>query len=238
MISQAPAGSISVVERASSFVDRHLMFFRTLPIVIGGIGLVLVLRHLNHRMFLRFKRVSDIPMKYLESNKRLFGVVPSTEWDSINVWHVPTGKRLLRIGNRPPIGCPKDELLRIKFSGVSVGQSAELENWLNSRLLEREVWFTLLHPQGKRTVECAVYAKQKGAFGKKYCVNAELVAEGLGTTTEAQGFSSSEAKDKFMGLLSKREQSAKTGGKGMWDGSEYESWWTKTKKFFRRSQAA
>lgn len=50
MISQAPAGSISVVERASSFVDRHLMFFRTLPIVIGGIGLVLVLRHLNHRM--------------------------------------------------------------------------------------------------------------------------------------------------------------------------------------------
>lgn len=50
MISQAPAGSISVVERASSYVDRHLMFFRTLPIVIGGIGLLLVLRHLNHRM--------------------------------------------------------------------------------------------------------------------------------------------------------------------------------------------
>lgn len=43
-------GSTSVVDRVSGFVDRHLTLFRALPIVIGGLGLVLVLRHLNQRM--------------------------------------------------------------------------------------------------------------------------------------------------------------------------------------------
>ena len=43
-------GSTSVVDRVSGFVDKHLTLFRALPIVIGGLGLVLVLRHLNQRM--------------------------------------------------------------------------------------------------------------------------------------------------------------------------------------------
>lgn len=228
----APAGSVSMIDRASSFVDRHLMFFRTLPIVIGGVGLVLILRHMNQRVFSRFKRVSDIPVKYLQSNKTLYGVVPSTEWDSMNVWHVPIGKRLLGLSRRPPINCPKDELLRIRFAGVSVGQGAG--EWLHSKLVDREVWFTLLHPQGKRTVECAVYTKQKGAFSKKCCVNAELIADGLGTSTEVQGFSNPKAYEKFVSLLRKKEQHAKASGTGMWEGSEHESWWTKAKRFFKR----
>ena len=47
MISQ---GSTSVMDRASAFVDKHLTFFRTLPILVGGLGLAIVLRHLNQRM--------------------------------------------------------------------------------------------------------------------------------------------------------------------------------------------
>jgi len=62
---------------------------------------------------------------------------------------------------------------------------------------------------------------------KKYCVNEELVSSGLGTVVELKGFHNHTANVKFMQRLIRQEKIAQHKGKGVWQGTDLESSWTK-----------
>ena len=50
----------------------------------------------------------------------------------------------------------------MKFAGVAVGNPEASEKWLESTLLGRRVWFTLLdHTSDWKALNCVVYAKRE-----------------------------------------------------------------------------
>ena len=56
----------------------------------------------------------------------------------------------------------EDELLNVKFTGVAIGSPENSEKWLESALLGKRVWFTLLDPtSNKNSLSSVVYAKHK-----------------------------------------------------------------------------
>ena len=50
----------------------------------------------------------------------------------------------------------------MKFAGVAIGSPESSEKWLESTLLGKRVWFTLLdHAPDKKSLASVVYAKHK-----------------------------------------------------------------------------
>ena len=72
-------------------------------------------------------------------------------------------------------------------------------------------------------------------FGRKWCVNEQLLAKGLGSLDEVRGFKNSKEYTNFIHRLGQREMTAKRTGAGMWKGSEYVSWWRRLAKMLRLS---
>ena len=70
-------------------------------------------------------------------------------------------------------------------------------------------------------------------FGRKWCVNEQLLAKGLGSLDEVRGFKNSKEYTNFIHRLGQREMTAKRTGAGMWKGSEYVSWWRRLAKMLR-----
>jgi hypothetical protein len=59
----------------------------------------------------------------------------------------------------------EDELLTLKFAGVAIGSPESSEKWLESTLLGRKVWFTLLdHIPDRKSLASVVYAKHKVSY--------------------------------------------------------------------------
>ena len=186
-------GSSGWLEQASNFIDTHLRAARAAPWVLGGLGLLLVytgsrgkVRHVIlctslcvPVQFKQFTSLADVPAHVYAQNTRLCGVVSRAEWNSVWVWHVPIGRRVLRWrhvppGTAPPVhvpvlldpipseSCPCDQLLRVKFAGVAIGKPAEAEVWLANALLGRRVWFEpLCVSSSVKAMECVVYSQGK-----------------------------------------------------------------------------
>ena len=56
----------------------------------------------------------------------------------------------------------EDELLNVKFAGIAIGSPESSEKWLESTLLGKRVWFTLLdHTPNKKSLSSVMYAKHK-----------------------------------------------------------------------------
>ena len=70
-------------------------------------------------------------------------------------------------------------------------------------------------------------------FGRRWCVNEQLLAKGLGSLDEVRGFKDSKDYTNFIHRLGQRETTAKRTGAGMWKGSEYVSWWRRLAKMLR-----
>ena len=52
--------------------------------------------------------------------------------------------------------------MNVKFAGVAIGSPESSEKWLESTLLGRKVWFTLLdHTPSRKSLTSVVYAKRK-----------------------------------------------------------------------------
>lgn len=91
----------SILEVASDYIDGHLRQFRMLPWVVAAVGTLLVYKY-SRVPLRRLSQLGDVPPSLLADNIPLRGVVRSTSWNSLGVWHVPTWRRFLRVGHRPP----------------------------------------------------------------------------------------------------------------------------------------
>lgn len=80
-------------------VNAHIWYYSKLPWVLGSMGVLLLLRYAPLR---QFRQVSHIPKELVAANSKLSGVVATTGWNAVGVWHVPTWRWVLRWGTRPP----------------------------------------------------------------------------------------------------------------------------------------
>lgn len=94
-----------VLDVATEYINANIKAFRRLPWIIGGVGVVLLIRFYPRMAFRRYRRPSDIPRQLFENNTRLTGVVAMTGWDSVGVWHVPLWRRVLRWRHQPTGKC-------------------------------------------------------------------------------------------------------------------------------------
>ena len=94
-----------VLDVATEYINANIKAFRRLPWIIGGVGVVLLIRFYPRMAFRRYRRPSDIPRQLFENNARLTGVVAMTGWDSVGVWHVPLWRRVLRWRHQPTGKC-------------------------------------------------------------------------------------------------------------------------------------
>ena len=90
-----------LLDEATEFINEHIRIFRQLPWVIGGVGVVLLVRFYPRMAFRRYQRTSDIPRQLIENNVKLTGIVAMTGWNSVGVWHVPLWRRVLRLRHQP-----------------------------------------------------------------------------------------------------------------------------------------
>ena len=89
------------IEQSTEFINDHLRLFRMIPWVIGGVGVAILIRY-SRLPVRRLKRVMAVPESLIQNNEQLSGIVMSTNWNRIGVWHVPPWRRLLRWRYRPP----------------------------------------------------------------------------------------------------------------------------------------
>lgn len=80
----------------------------------------------------------------------------------------------------------------------------------------------------------ACFCSIQGFLHTKFSVNEELLAQGLGSIDEVNGFHSNKDHTHFVLGLQKVEQVAKRKGVGVWEGGEYEGRWRKTRRSLRR----
>ena len=90
-----------LLDVATEYINENIKAFRRIPWVIGGVGVVLLIRYYPRLAFRRYRHSSDIPRQLFENNARLTGVVAMTGWDSMGVWHVPLWRRVLRWRHQP-----------------------------------------------------------------------------------------------------------------------------------------
>ena len=90
-----------VLDHATEFINDHIRAFRQLPWVIGGVGVVLLIRFYPRLAFRRYQRPSDIPRQLIENNVKLTGIVAMTGWNSLGVWHVPLWRRVFGLRYQP-----------------------------------------------------------------------------------------------------------------------------------------
>ena len=67
-----------------------------------------------------------------------------------------------------------EHLVRVTFAGVAITQPKLTREWLESKLNQRAVWFSLLQEnQEQNSVRSIVYSKkvcnQRGMLGNVYC---------------------------------------------------------------------
>ena len=91
----------SIMDVTSDYINTHLRLFRMLPWAVAGVGAFFIYKY-SRAPLRRLCKVGEIPPSVVVDNVPLRGVVQSTGWDSIGVWHVPTWRRLFRIGHKPP----------------------------------------------------------------------------------------------------------------------------------------
>ena len=90
-----------VLDEATEFINDHIRLFRQLPWVIGGVGLVLLVRFYPRLVLRRLKRPLDVPEQLIKDNVTLTGIAAMTGWNSVGVWHVPLWRRVLGVGHQP-----------------------------------------------------------------------------------------------------------------------------------------
>ena len=106
-ISTSPAPEASshrkgLLDTATEYINDNIRTFRRLPWIIGGVGVVLLIRYYPRMVFRRYQRPSDVPQQLIENNATLMGIAAMTEWNSVGVWHVPLWRRVLRWRHQPP----------------------------------------------------------------------------------------------------------------------------------------
>ena len=99
--SQASEHHKGLLDVTTEYINDNIKAFRQLPWLIGGVGVVLLVRFYPHLVFRRYRCPSDIPRQLFENNAQLMGVVAMTGWDSVGVWHVPLWRRVLRWRHQP-----------------------------------------------------------------------------------------------------------------------------------------
>ena len=64
-------------------------------------------------------------------------------------------------------------------------------------------------------------------------MNEQLLAKGFGSLDEVTGFTNQKNYTNFIHRLGRKEMNAKRTGAGVWEGSEYVSWWRRIAKTLR-----
>lgn len=220
------------LDTLTEFINLHIRCYRLIPYVTGAVGVVFLLCYFRVPIR-RIRQVSDIPQELITGNRKLSGVVKVTGHDSLGVWHVPTWKWMLSFGTHPPKECLSKDLLRVQFSGVSINDYTATAAWLKECVLGKKVWLKLLDRTSKDSVHCMVYSKKPRTLWKK-CVNKELLELGIASVEEVKGVNSNAEYVRLTAALLQTEQTAKQKGIGVWQGTEYVTWWNRLKNYFLR----
>jgi len=216
----------------TEFIDRNIRVYRLIPSVVTT-GTVIFLAYYFHIPIRRITRVSQLK-PLIVRNRTLSGVVQSSCRDSLNVWHVPRWRWILRVGREPPETCPQNNLLKVFFSGVVIEDQAAVLAWLK-QIVGKKVWFKPLICKGDGGVYCIVHYKKPGMIGGKVCVNTELLKLGMASVSKIHGVMSNSDYAKLTSGLLLTEKSAKERGIGVWKGTDHVTLWNRFKSFLKKS---
>ena len=90
-----------LLDTLTEHINAHLRYYRMLPWALGSLGVVLLLRYSGVPLK-QLYQVTDIPTKLITENRKIYGVVKATSWNTLGVWHVPIWRSVLRWGTHPP----------------------------------------------------------------------------------------------------------------------------------------
>ena len=71
----------------------------------------------------------------------------------------------------------------------------------------------------------------QGWLRRQFNVNAALVSAGVGAICDVKGLHNNAQYLSFVKELSRKELVAKKKGRGMWAGTEHESWWSRIRRW-------
>ncbi|EDO34819.1 predicted protein [Nematostella vectensis] len=192
---------IDVLTQASNFIDRHLRAIR-----------------LNW-----FKSVNSIPDEFIRKGIYLRGEVRGINEDNtllvshLPILKTPSYKRKLSKLSDTTTTKRVEGLLPVNIAGIQYREGGNV--WLKEYLNGTHVRFVPLRKTPCQQLVCIVHVK-KGMCGK-YCVNEELVRQGLAVTARCKELENHKLYQGLFTRLLKAEVRAEKTGKGVWEKPSY-----------------
>ncbi|XP_028393966.1 uncharacterized protein LOC114518213 [Dendronephthya gigantea] len=195
-----------ILNKLQIFLDNNIRFIGNVSWIIGGIGLVVIIRRTY--AFHHFTKTSSIPETYFKNNATLTGkVMKVCDNGHLGVLHLP----LLWRARIKYITDPS--LLDINISGIEL-QSGGLE-FLNSELASNMIKFQLLGKDESDNIESIVY-HNKGWLRRKSCLNEDIVSRGFATSKHVSCLSDVAAYNNLVERLVRVEVRAMKRKSGIW----------------------
>ncbi|XP_052821504.1 protein C3orf33 homolog [Mya arenaria] len=205
------------------FVDRNHRIFTNALYAAGGITVIYMAWKVKATTV--FTRVEKIPTDFIQNRVQLLGQVRRIDNDGVlHIQHKPIVK--LKV----PFTKPKStDLLPVHLACIDVSLEGHL--WLQQNMLERVVWFHLLHrskEHGEARLHCKVEIPRR--FRWNIQVNEELVKMGickissLEQLKEIDPASTNQNLLQYIDRLVKLEHQASSKSVGMWTQSEDKVW--------------
>ncbi|XP_032230459.2 protein C3orf33 [Nematostella vectensis] len=221
---------IDVLTQASNFIDRHLRAIRNLTWLVGGVGIVIIIRRAYVLNW--FKSVNSIPDEFIRKGIYLRGEVRGINEDNtllvshLPILKTPSYKRELSKLSDTTTTKRVEGLLPVNIAGIQYREGGNV--WLKEYLNGTHVRFVPLRKTPCQQLVCIVHVKKihrmlqiKEGMCGKYCVNEELVRQGLAVTARCKELENHKLYQGLFTRLLKAEVRAEKTGKGVWEKPSY-----------------
>ncbi|CAB4019126.1 Hypothetical predicted protein [Paramuricea clavata] len=221
----------NILNKFQIFLDNNIQIIRNAVWIIGGIGLVIIVRRtyaLHH-----FTKQSSIPEIYFRNNVTLTGKVVKVHNNGcLGILHLP----LLWRARINYISNPDSSLLNVNVTGIEL-QSGGVD-YLNTQLPNQNIKFQLLGKDECDNIE-SIISQNKGWLRRRSCINEEIISLGFATAKHVPALCDVKAYNLLIERLVKAEVKAVKKKSGIWkddvnDGIFYRTWSWLKKKVFRR----
>lgn len=207
-----------ILESVQIFVDSNIRTIKNCLYVTGGVGLIIVARSIYLTKV--FTRVEDIPAQFIHKKVKLRGMVKEiTDEGVLSIEHIPIMRLRIPFTKRKV-----NECLPVHLACIDLSPEGSL--WLTNNVLNKVVWFHLLHRTSSYNgMGSHLYSKIEipQRFRRNIRVNEELVKMGL---SKISSLASLEESGKmptnknlllYLDRLVKLEHTADKKGVGMWN---------------------
>ncbi|XP_052082274.1 protein C3orf33-like [Mytilus californianus] len=210
--SREPLSSIikSYLDRTHDFIDTHPKAIRNSFYIVGGAGIVLLLKSIHVGKF--FRHGKDIPKRFISKGVHLQGCVKEIDLNGIvYVQHIPILD--LRL---PWLRTPRTELLPMTLAFVNLTPNSK--KWLEQNLLDTHIWFKVLRWEKDNDQLQAALFHQKFLFWTT-CINEKLIKEGIckvSNLSDEEMKMLTEKQEELLHRMGALERTADRKGKGIW----------------------